>query len=111
MVDTRDECNDWSRLTQNMEQLDNDVLGIGFPVGCGLILHPDGELEPIRSFVDLFVVKDGLVKQSVLAPVNAFPDSTTTSETVPVAERFEKVPLTQFFATDSDICAGRRAKR
>jgi hypothetical protein len=109
MVDTHDGGNYWSRLTENIEQLDNCVMGIGIPAGGGLILHPDGALEPIRSLVDLFVVEGGRIKQSILAPSRAFPNSKAASEAGPVIELLEKVSLTQFFASDTvfrvDRCA------
>jgi len=68
IVDVHDEKQDWRTLAGTIHLLEGTAVGIGIPRGGGLIVHPDGMLEPIRHGVEEFTYVAGKLRRSVLLP-------------------------------------------
>jgi len=68
IVDAHDEKQDWRTLAGTIHLLEGAAVGIGIPRGGGLIVHPDGVLEPIRHGVEEFTYAEGKLRRSVLLP-------------------------------------------
>jgi cyanophycinase len=48
VVDTHDEQTEWTRLSEAIHLLQGAATGLGIPTGGGVIVHPDGSIEPLR---------------------------------------------------------------
>jgi len=48
VVDTHDERAEWARLSCAISSLQGSATGLGIPSGGGIIVHPDGTVEPVR---------------------------------------------------------------
>lgn len=72
-VDAHDDASGWRRLRQLLSRALPGSLGIGVPMGSGIIHHPDGTLEPVgRSAVELRVEDDRII-ESILYPPDHSP--------------------------------------
>lgn len=68
IVDVHDEQNEWRTLSNTIHLLEGTMIGVGIPRGAGLVVHPDGVLEPVRQNVDEFIFNDGKVRHAILVP-------------------------------------------
>ncbi len=68
IIDAHDEKQDWRTLAGTIHLLEGTAIGLGIPRGGGLIVHPDGLLEPIRHAVEEFTYTDGKLRRSMLLP-------------------------------------------
>jgi cyanophycinase len=48
VVDTHDEGTDWARLSATIHSLEGAATGLGIPAGGGVVVQPDGTVEPLR---------------------------------------------------------------
>ncbi len=68
IVEVHDERGDWKALSDTIHLLEGTARGVGIPSGGGLIVHPDGTLEPVRRQVEEFSFRDGNLRRAVLFP-------------------------------------------
>ncbi|MCV7412621.1 peptidase [Mycobacterium florentinum] len=54
VVDTHDERANWARLSRAIQSLQGAATGLGIPSGSGVVVHPDGAIEPLRRPVHQF---------------------------------------------------------
>lgn len=69
IIDAHDERSDWARLSRAIRMLEGSVPGLGIPTGGGVIVHPDGAIEPLRHPAHRFVYEDHRVVRSALPPI------------------------------------------
>jgi cyanophycinase len=68
VVDVHDERNDWSRLSSTIHLLEGAAIGLGIPTGGGVVVHPDGEIEPLRQPAHEFLFDGSRLTHSLLCP-------------------------------------------
>ncbi len=67
VIDVHQEETNWQRLKQSLELLNNPyVLGIGIPLGAGVIYHSDHALEAVHKPAWLFRLKEGALERQLL---------------------------------------------
>lgn len=66
VIDAHDERADWSRLSRTIQLLEGTASGLGIPSGGGVIVHPDGTVEPLRRPAHEFRFDGTGVMHSVL---------------------------------------------
>ena len=66
IIDVHDEQAEWARLSRTVELLKGAVTGLGIPSGGGVIVHPDGTVEPLRRPAHHFVFGGTRVAHSQL---------------------------------------------
>jgi cyanophycinase-like exopeptidase len=71
IIDVHDEKAHWSRLSSTIYLLEGGAAGLGIPSGGGLVVHPDGTVEPIRKSVDYYRFSEGKLQHGVAAPAQA----------------------------------------
>jgi cyanophycinase len=68
IVDVHNEEDEWRTLSSTIHLLEGAAVGVGIPKGAGLVVHPDGVLEPVRQNVDEFIFDNGKVRHAILVP-------------------------------------------
>jgi len=68
IISAHDEASQWEQLQQAVQIKKSGVIGIGIPMGGGMLYHPEGIIEPIRFPVHEFSMVDGAIKHSLLLP-------------------------------------------
>jgi len=68
VVDVHDERNDWGRLSSTIHLLEGTAVGLGIPTGGGVVVHPDGEIEPLRHPAHEFLFDGSRLTHSLLCP-------------------------------------------
>jgi cyanophycinase len=48
VIDVHDESAGWETLSTTIESLRGAAVGLGIPSGGGVVVHPDGTIEPVR---------------------------------------------------------------
>ncbi|WAC93400.1 Type 1 glutamine amidotransferase-like domain-containing protein [Mycobacterium sp. Aquia_213] len=66
VVDTHDERVNWARLSHTIQSLQGAAIGLGIPSGSGVIIHPDGSIEPLRGPAHQFRYDGRQVTHSLL---------------------------------------------
>lgn len=73
-VDAHDEAGGWRRLRQLVVRSLPGSVGIGVPMGGGIIHHPGGEVEPVgRGAVELRLDDDRIVESILYPPAPSGP--------------------------------------
>lgn len=74
-VDVHDEAGGWRRLRQLVARSLPGSVGIGVPMGGGIIHHPGGEVEPVgRSAVEFRLADDRIVESILFPPAPSDPE-------------------------------------
>lgn len=69
VVDVHQDQENWERLKKTIETFNNPyVFGLGIPLGCGVIYHPDHSLELLNKPAFLFEMKEGNIQGQMLLP-------------------------------------------
>jgi peptidase E len=68
VLDAHQEASGWSCLSRTVQTLEGAVAGLGIPTGGGVLFHPDGTLEPVRSWAHEFTVAHGQLQHRMLLP-------------------------------------------
>jgi cyanophycinase len=68
IVDVHDEADNWPNLSNTIHLLEGTAVGVGIRRGGGLMIHPDGVLEPIRQIVDQITYDNGKLRHAVIVP-------------------------------------------
>jgi len=68
VIDAHQESNGWHCLSRTVRTLAGTVSGLGIPTGGGVLFHPDGTLEPIRTWAHEFSVANGELRHRMLMP-------------------------------------------
>lgn len=66
IIDVHDEQAEWARLSRTVELLKGAATGLGIPSGGGVIVKPDGTLEPLRRPAHQFTFEDARIVHSLL---------------------------------------------
>ncbi len=66
VIDTHDERAEWARLSRTINSLRGAATGLGVPAGGGVIVHPDGTVEPVRRPAHEFRFEGDRVTHSLL---------------------------------------------
>lgn len=69
IIDAHDERTEWARLSRAIKLIKGSVPGLGIPTGGGVIVQPDGAIEPVRHPAHRFVYEDNRVVRSTLPPL------------------------------------------
>ena len=68
VLDAHQQASGWRCLSRTVQTLDGAVTGLGIPAGGGLVFHPDGTLEPVRTWTHEFTVSNRVLHQRLLQP-------------------------------------------
>jgi cyanophycinase len=71
VVDAHQEASGWSCLSRTVRTLEGAIAGLGIPGGGGLLFHPDGTLEPVRTWAHEFTHTQGELRHRMLVPAAA----------------------------------------
>jgi peptidase E len=74
VLDAHQEGSGWSCLSRTVQTLEGTIAGLGIPGGGGLLFHPDGTLEPVRTWAHEFTHTQGELRHRMLVPGSA-PDA------------------------------------
>lgn len=68
IIDVHDEQEEWKTLSSTIHLLEGAAVGVGIRRGGGLMVHPDGVIEPIREILDEFTFREGKLRHAVIMP-------------------------------------------
>jgi cyanophycinase len=71
MLDAHQEASGWSRLSRTVRILEGTMAGLGIPSGGGVLFHPDGTLEPVRTWAHELTHMGGKLRHRMLLPAVA----------------------------------------
>jgi hypothetical protein len=69
IIGAHEERQEWRSLIEAIELLDGRAEGIGIPTGGGLIYYPDQSIEAIRYPLNEFAMREGLIVNRLLLPM------------------------------------------
>lgn len=68
VIAVHEERRDWESLNSIISMLEGAASGIGISSGAGIIYHPDGSLEAIRTPASMFSIVGAEMKRSLILP-------------------------------------------
>jgi peptidase E len=68
VLDAHQEASGWRCLRRTVQTLEGTIAGLGIPSGGGLLFHPDGTLEAVRTWAHEFTHMQGELRHRMLLP-------------------------------------------